>query len=171
MNFTKEHIFVFDVESTSLMGTAFAFGAIVMNTKTKEIVDKTGLLSTDPINKYADWVQQNVLPKVESLPKCNTNLELRSAFWAFYTKWKDKTEIWSDCAFPVETNFLSAVALDDIKNREFLMPFPLRDIANFITLEKDRIKLSGLNDLNPHHPIDDSFASATCIINHFNLTK
>ena len=163
----KKYIFVFDVENTSLIGTSIAFGAVVFDIETHKIVDEIQILSNENLNKCSDWVKENVLPEINDMPTCKTDLEMRTTFWNFYTKWKDKAEVWADVAFPVETQFLTDVANDDIKNREFAMPYPLFDIANFIDINEDRIKLSGLQNLKQHNPKDDSLASAVCIINYF----
>ncbi len=48
----KKHILVFDVENTSLIGSGFAFGAIVMVVKTQKIIDQIELLSSENINNY-----------------------------------------------------------------------------------------------------------------------
>ncbi len=166
-NFNKKSILVFDVENTSLIGTGFAFGAVVVDVKTSKIIETIELLSSENLDKCSDWVKENVLPKLSDIPVCKTDFELRTAFWKFYQVWKDKTQVWADAAFPVETQFLTDIAKDDIVNREFAMPYPLYDIANFIDVNTDRIKLSSLKNLKIHNPKDDSLASAICIINHF----
>lgn len=167
MEFNKDLILVFDVESTSLMGSAIAFGAVVVDVQTRKVVDEAQLMSAENLSKCCTWVTENVLPKLNDMPTCETDFELRTAFWYFYKEWKDKAETWSDAGFPVETQFLTNVAKDNLPNREFAMPFPLRDVANFIDVNKDRIKLSGLKNLKRHHPMDDSLASAVAIIKHF----
>ncbi|MCD4793400.1 MAG: hypothetical protein K8R54_09220 [Bacteroidales bacterium] len=171
LNFNKKQILVFDIENTSLIGTGFAFGAVVVDVETSEIIETIELLSSENLNKCSDWVKENVLPKLNDMPVCKTDFELRTTFWKFYKNRKDKTQIWADAGFPVETQFLTDVAKDDIKNREFAMPYPLYDIANFIDVNTDRIKLSGLKNLKIHNPKDDSLASAICIINHFKNNK
>ncbi len=167
----KKHILVFDVENTSLIGSGFAFGAIVMVVDTQKIIDQIELLSSENINNCSNWVKQNVLTHLKNMPTCKTDFELRSAFWNFYTKWKDNSQIWADCAFPVETQFLTDVAKDDLENREFEMPYPLYDIANFIDIKIDRIELSELKNLKQHKPLHDSHASAVCIANYLSSRK
>lgn len=167
MKFKKKSILVFDVECTSLFGTAFAFGAVVIDIKTEKLLDQIELKSLESISDCCGWVKENILPNITDMPSCKTNLELRSVFWKFYQKWKDKAEVWVDVGFPVETNFLNAVANDDLPNREFAMPYPLRDLANFLDVTKSRVEQSGLFDLKQHNPIDDSLASAILIIKLF----
>jgi hypothetical protein len=160
-------ILVFDIESTSLMGKAFALGAVVLEVTSGKLLDSIQLKSVEHIGECVPWVQENVLPQLEGMPECQSDLELRSAFWDFYQKWKEEAEVWVDAGFPVETKFLMEVAMDDLAERELAMPFPLKDIANFLDVSKKRIELSGLQGLRVHHPLDDSIASAICIIDYF----
>ena len=162
----KKFLFVFDVESTSLFGVPFAFGAVVVDVKTAKVIDEIEMKSTENISESCFWVRENVLPNLIDMLTCETNLEMRTAFWNFHTKWKDKADVWADVVFPVEANFLIQVAKDDIANREFEMPYPLRDISNFIDISENRIELSGLKNLKPHNPKDDSLASAIALINY-----
>lgn len=171
ITFKQNKILVFDVENTSLIGSGFAFGAVVADVDTAEIVETIELLSTENLNKCSGWVKENVLDKLKNMPTCKTDLELRTSFWEFYNKWKGKAQIWADAGFPVETQFLTDIAKDDIKNREFAMPYPLHDIANFIDISKNRIELSKLEGLKQHNPKDDSLASTICLINHFKNNK
>lgn len=164
LNFTHNKILVFDVENTSLIGTGFAFGAVVVDTKTQKILDQTELLSTENLHKCVPWVQQNVLPLLADLPTCKTDHQLRTAFWNFYNKWKSHTQVWADVAFPVETQFLTDVAKDDLADRQFEMPYPLYDVANFVDISVDRIEYSGLKNLKQHNPLHDSWASAVSLI-------
>ena len=62
----KNNIFVFDVESTSLHGSGFAVGAIVVN-KIKVEIDRFELLSIEGATKANDWVKENVIPNLKEL--------------------------------------------------------------------------------------------------------
>lgn len=160
----KNHIFVFDVESTSLHGSGFAVGAVVFN-KTGNIVDKFELLSKEGEARANDWVKTNVIPHLKDMPSCATDRELRDAFYAFYLKYKDTAEIWSDCNFPVETNFLSDVVRDDPDGRQWNMPYPLKDISTVFDIHVDRLEYCGISGLRRHNPLDDATASAGCLFN------
>ena len=118
----KKNLLIFDVEATSLHGTAFAVGSIVIDRNGNEI-DKLELLSKQGKEKANDWVKKNVLPNLEEMPTCDTDRQLRELFYSFYCKHKETAEIWSDCNFPVETNFLTQVANDDLQTREFNIIF------------------------------------------------
>lgn len=153
-----KNIFLFDVESTSLHGTGFAVGAIVANLGGTEI-DRFELLSKEGAAKASDWVKRNVLPSLTDMPTCLTDKELRTAFFNFYMKHKETAEIWSDVNFPVETNFLSAIVVDAPNEREFQMPYPLKDASTLVDVNLDRCAECGIPNLRKHNPFDDSRAS------------
>lgn len=155
----KENIFVFDVESTSLHGTGFAVGAVVYNKDGTEI-DRFELMSLEGAAVANQWVKDTVLPHLQDMPTCNLRYTLRESFYAFYMKHKETAEIWSDCNFPVETNFLSEIVNDAPKIREFEMPYPLKDISTIVDINIDRVKECGIKDLRKHNPLDDARASA-----------
>ncbi len=92
----------------------------------------------------------------------------------FYKKYKDMCIIFSDVNYPVETNFLNSVTKDDLKNREFDMPYPLYDIANFVDIKIDRVKVYEKychEKLRKHHPIDDAKASIYCYFRYMRNLK
>lgn len=159
----KNNIFVFDVESTSLHGSGFAVGAIVVN-KNKVEIDRFELLSIEGATKANDWVKENVIPNLKDMPTCAYDFTLREKFYEFYMKHKETAEIWSDCNFPVETNFLSEIVKDDIEARQWNMPYPLKDISTIIDIEIDRVKECGISGLRKHNPLDDSIASAYLLV-------
>ena len=159
----KKNILIFDVESTSLYGTGFAVGAVVTNKSGIEI-DKFELLSKEGAEKANDWVKENVIPNLSDMPTCETDKELRDAFFNFYMKYKETSEIWSDVNFPVETNFLSSVVADDIEGRQWNMPYPLKDISTLVDVNIDRCAECGIDGLRKHNPLDDSIASAKMLI-------
>ena len=153
-----DNILLFDVESTSLHGTGFAVGAIVVNKDGSEI-DRFELLSKESAGKARDWVKDNVLPNLSDMPTCETDKDLRTAFFDFYTKHKATAEIWSDVNFPVETNFLSAIVNDNLAEREWSMPYPLKDASTIVDVSIDRCAECGIDGLRKHNPLDDSRAS------------
>jgi hypothetical protein len=153
-----DNILLFDVESTSLHGTGFAVGAIVVNKGGTEI-DRFELLSKEGAEKANEWVKQNVIPTLSDMPTCETDKELRDAFFNFYLKHKETAEVWSDVNFPVETNFLHAIVKDNIAEREWSMPYPLKDASTIVDVSIDRCAECGIADLRKHNPLDDSRAS------------
>ena len=88
----QKNILLFDVESTSLHGTGFAVGAIVVNRGGTEL-DRFELLSKEGAEKANDWVKQNVIPNLSDMPTCETDKELRDAFFNFYLKHKETAEV------------------------------------------------------------------------------
>jgi hypothetical protein len=154
----KKNILLFDVESTSLHGTGFAVGAIVVNRDGTEI-DCFELLSKEGAEKANEWVKQNVIPNLSDMPTCETDRELRDTFFNFYLKHKETAEVWSDVCFPVETNFLHSIVNDAPTEREWLMPYPLYDVSTLVDVGIDRFAECGIHGLRKHNPLDDSRAS------------
>ncbi len=165
----KKNIFVFDVESTDLHGTGFAVGAIVINIINGTEIDRFELLSKEGSGKASDWVKGNVIPHLKDMPTCETNWMLREMFYDFYIKHKNDSEIWSDCNFPVETNFLTAILNDDQEGREWKMPYPLKDISTIVDIDIDRSVECGISGLRKHHPFDDAIASAYLLLKYLPL--
>jgi len=161
-----DNLFMFDVEATSLHGTGFAVGAVVISKK-GEVLDKFELLCISEIPNCCEWVQENVLPYLTDMPQCNEMSALKEEFYSFYMKWKSSCEIWGDCCFPVETNFLSAVANDDLTDREYKMPYPLYDLGTILNVEVDRNdyadRLIGTTR-RKHNPFYDSLDSAVSLL-------
>lgn len=153
-----KNILLFDVESTSLHGPGFAVGAIVVNSSGTEL-DRFELLSKEGAEKANEWVKQNVLPNLSDMPTCETDKELRDAFFNFYLKHKETAEVWSDVNFPVETNFLHAIVKDAPTEREWSMPYPLFDASTVVDVSIDRCAECGIKGLRKHNPLDDSRAS------------
>ena len=156
----KKNIMVFDVESTSLHGKAFAVGAIVIDAITGREVDNLLVKSVMGEKNCSDWVKENVLPHIKFIPTMATDVRMRDRFWEFYLKHKDTCSIWSDVAYPVETNFLEEVYRDDPERREFAMPYPLFDISSHLDESIDRVEFSELRLMDKHNPLHDAMASA-----------
>lgn len=161
----KPNILVFDVESTSLYGQAFAVGAVVLDGDGKEI-DSFQLMDERMSHNSCKWVRDNVLPKLAGLLRGSDILQLRDSFYQFYCRHRDTADVWCDCGFPVETAFLKDVVLNDHNRREFEMPYPLKDISTIIDIGIDRAVASGISGLRQHHPLDDARASARVLFNY-----
>ena len=161
----KKNIFMFDVESTTLHGSAFAVGAVVVDPEGQEI-DRFELLSKEGMDLCGDWVKKNVIPHLGSMPTCEKDKELRDKFFEFYVKHKDNAQIWSDVNFPVETNFLSAIVADSPEDRQWAMPYPLMDASWLVNIDIDRVEACGIEGLRKHNPLDDSRASVALLLKH-----
>lgn len=166
----KENILMFDVESTSLHGYGFAVGAIVANRTTGLVLDQFHLVATDGAEEANEWVKQNVIPEIEDVDNVGSINELRTKFYEFYLKWRPTSDTWSDCCFPVETNFLSAILADAPIRREWEMPYPLFDMATIISIDIDRLDLCGVSGLMKHRPLDDAIASLDALLRHTHNT-
>lgn len=161
----KKNIFLFDVESTSLHGTAFAVGAVVVNIDGLEI-DRFELLSKEGAEKANDWVKENVIPNLLDMPTCKTDKQLRNDFFIFYLKHRETAEIWSDVNFPVETNFLHSIVNDFPNEREWIMPYPLFDVSTLVDVNIDRLSECGIKGLRKHNPLDDSISSVYTLLKY-----
>ncbi len=155
-----KNILIFDVESASLYGSGFAVGAIVADNK-GNILDQFALMSTDAAKRSSPWVKENVLPHLKTgIDTCKTSQELRKQFYLWYMKHKDTCKVFADVSYPVETNFLNAIVWDNLHEREWDMPFPLYDVANFVDVNIDRAAVHpSYRALRKHHPLDDAKAS------------
>lgn len=165
----KPNILVFDVESTSLHGTGFAVGAVVLEKATGKEVANFLLKSYEGEGMASDWVKENVLPSIKNMPAVSQDQMLRDRFWKFYLEHKDTCDIWADVAYPVETNFLEQLYKDSPTEREFMMPYPLFDVSTHFDVDIDRDKKCGLLGLMKHNPADDAKASATILVQLMHL--
>lgn len=145
---------VFDVESVGLHGEGFAVGWVVVN---REGVERShGLIWCNPDNatgtqKNRDWVRENV-PHLGVFQFISTS-QVRDEFWKQWLKWKENgAELWADCLWPVEANFLIACVKDDPEKREWEGPYPFHDIASFLVAR-------GLNPLQTHPRKEDEIPS------------
>jgi hypothetical protein len=161
-----------DVESIGLYGEAFAVAGVVTDGAGATIEEF--LYSCDPYRAAGAgsnrrWVAEKV-PKIEKThfdPRA-----VRSAFWEKWVEWKLRGALlFADCSFPVETNFLSACAKDDIGDREFLGPYPLHDVATFL-LANGRNPLDTYarltHELPVHHPLADARQSSRLLLECFD---
>lgn len=113
-----------------------------------------------------DWINENVIPNLPEV-NCESLAELRDWFWEIWIKWKSEgAYMVSDCAWPVETNFLS----DCVKNsndRNWTGPYPLIDVSSILlSIGKDPVGNYGRkdNELPEHNPLNDARQSARVLI-------
>lgn len=164
----SKNIFMFDVESDGLYGHGFAVGTVVA-TPDGEIIDTFEMKSNVSITD--NWVKENVLPHLGDMPSCETSKELRTKFYDFYMKYKNSCIVYSDCNFPVETNFLTEVVRDDEDNRKWEMPFPLMDVATVKNINVSRnyfYKVNTGKKIRQHNPLDDAIASLYFLLHYYN---
>ena len=158
--------FSFDVETDGLYGEPFAIAAVV--------VDENGRLLDQFCEKcvapgIADpWTKENCLPYLNEIPDCESRAALRRHFWDFYTRYRAKCVIVADVPYPVEAGLLRVCVEENLKERKFLGPFPLIDVASVLFARGvdplvDRNAYTGRSGQR-HHPLDDAVASALCLI-------
>lgn len=152
MSKTNKYL-VIDCESIGLYGDTFAVAAVLSNNKGKilEVFHCAcmvqGVLSQlDRITFFTEGEGKKVVSECKKLNQVESLKELRDSFWKFYMKCvshvretNDKLQVYGDVIFPVESNFLAAVAKDNLEDRQFLMPYPLMDVANSVDVNIDRI--------------------------------
>lgn len=173
---------VFDVESLGLYGAGFAWGYVVVDRDSKPLGQGYGVCiegydwqhavtNADP--EDAKWVIENVLPAIREVAdgdnmltpsNCESFAHLREMFWESWFFWKERgVMLVADCAYPVETNFLSAVVRDRPVPRKWQAPYPLLDVAPTLLAagmdpigNYDRLP----DELPKHHPLCDARQSA-----------
>ena len=180
----KNRIMVFDCKSNGLYGETFAICAIVFEIDQHgeiSIIHRLELRSAEKVTN--EWVIENVLPHLPTVETVETNKELRNRFYEFYMKYKnDLYGVYSDVNYPVETNFLRDVVMDD-RFRAFDMPYPLYDISTLVDVEVDRERYYNecnaayiLQDVairkpKKHDPYWDVITSVFVLTNHPRVTK
>jgi hypothetical protein len=171
---------IFDVESDGMYGQGFAIGYIILDDK-NNIIKYDSIKSREEIKN--EWVKENVLPNLKTIKTVDTNKELRTIFYNVLQENKD-CEIWSDVNFPVETNFLSDIAKDDIDDMAFNMPYPLKDISTIVIVNVSRkdvfnnklfsryeqlIHSKNVYEIKEHNPLHDCVASAYVLTQNKNI--
>lgn len=157
---------VFDVESIGLHGEGFQVGYVVVDATGEEF--ESGRYDGDPDEALGEdedreWVTQHVKTQGPIVP-----LDVvHSMFWAKWQVWKDRgATLWSDCVWPVESNFLTAcVDYDD--RRKWEGPYPCYDVmtlrlaAGFDPHERcERLA----DELPEHDALNDARQSARLLI-------
>lgn len=162
---------VIDVESVGLHGEGFAVGWVVLDEQGKQI--SSDLLYAPAYAARGtvedrEWIEANVLP---TLPEanCDTTWNVRQQFWAAWMALKAEgpIQMWADCAWPVEANFLAACVADDPTKRNWEGPYPLHDVATLL-------RAAGLDPLATyprlpseepaHNPLADARQSAHLLL-------
>lgn len=156
-----------DVESVGLHGEGFAVGVVVVGRSgiLEEVVFSCAPEHAEGSEDDLAWVQENVpdLPRTHQTPR-----EVRDAFWSFWQKWRlDGAVLVSDCAWPVETGFLSACVRDSPDERNWRGPYPLYDLASILFAYGENPLLLTKrmpNELPAHHPLMDARQSARQLV-------
>lgn len=160
--------FVFDVEAIGLHGEGFAVGWVVVDDAGH--VHHENLLSCPPKTAVGTplnhaWVEANVpaLPITHCTPQ-----HLRQDFFEAARHWLGAGALLvADCAWPVETRFLSACIDDAVSLREWLGPYPLHELASVLLARgldplEQRYRLD--SELPKHNPLCDARQSARLLL-------
>lgn len=164
MKLYKKKIISLDVETDGLYGDGFAVGAYVFENG-REIDRFVGIAEIERIQD--PWVLENVVYALKNIPVYSSRLDLRNNFWNFWTKNKDQAIIISDYGSPVESYFFRKCIEDDIKNRQWLGPYPLHEVATMLLskgIDPDINRIEYVHNLlshtpKKHHPLDDALVS------------
>lgn len=173
----NKNIFVFDVESIGLYGDAYAVGAIVIKPDLlpietdddvqRIIVDSFAIASENQVIKAYESNNtfiKKIIGRVMEFNTCKTLADLENEFMRFYGKHSASCDIYADCIYPVESNFLSSIARRFGSKYENSMPYPLKDICNFIDVDIDRFEYAEMSNLPKHDPYYDSMTSAFSLL-------
>lgn len=155
-----QKLFSFDVETDGLYGDGFAVGAVVFENGV-EVARFSGIAEQEKVKN--EWVKENVLPHLSSLPQFESKKELRDSFWEFWMQHKDGAVCIGDFGSPVESYWFRQCVEDDLDARQWDGPYPLHEVgtlllAKGIDPDINRIQFSGYEGV-AHNPVDDAIAS------------
>ena len=160
---------VIDVESIGLHGEGFAVGYVIQDGG-KTVADNSAACpATQARGTDADraWVAANVTLPSDVLTFA-TPRELRDWFWGVWVAFKSTGgELWADCCWPVEANFLAACIADDPESRNWEGPYPFFDVATmFRAVGWNPLGTYPREDdeLPAHNPLNDARQSARLLL-------
>jgi hypothetical protein len=184
-------ILSFDVESNGLQGTAFAVGAVVLDTETcVQLTRFTGRVDIHLMETIDVWVEANVLPHIGDLDYYGLGghsrlVDMRDAFWAWLQEWKEGALVIADFGWPVEARFLAACIDDRPADRTWNGPYPMHELGTLLLAVgadpdstnrrewyKDMPEFGGEGAiLKQHNPLDDALAAGWCAIKALRLLR
>lgn len=166
-------LMMLDVESVGLHGEGFAWGVVVGECLPDGTFEEMAARwESCPVDSaYGDrdglaWCRTNVPPSVLCGTGYANPLALRHAFWLYYQAWTERyPDMWlaADCAWPVETMFLSTCVSDNPAERCWQGPYPLLDLSPLLAAagENPTATHDRQEDERPaHHPLMDARQSA-----------
>lgn len=169
----KQYYFVFDVESIGLHGQAFSYGACVVNEEghTNHWSAAHCPQSAAYGHSSADrkWVKANTSTWEHSEEVLNPG-DLREEFWELWLEAKEAFPgilMAAEVPWPVETNFLSDIIMDDPEDRQGKAPYPLIDIASVMLaagMDPMATYPRTESELPAHEPLADALQSARLLI-------
>ena len=161
--------FFIDAETDGLYGKFISVAVLVTDECGRELESFYGAIDVLPEEISSDWVKENVLPHLENAKSVyKTEYDLLEAVWTFWMKYRETSFAVSDVMHPVESRLFTECVRHNLKEREFLSPFPLLDLSTLlisrdIHWDADRQELSGL-ELISHDAMND--VKLTAVIWH-----
>lgn len=156
--------FVFDVESVGLHGEGFAVagGLYLENGAVQwEFAFSCPIEECEGDDGDREWVKNNV-PVLEITHR--TPRSMRESFWEKWENAKSQGAAMAvECGWPVEAGFLARCIYQDIKNRKFSGPYPLQEIASFMTaagMDPMATYARTPSEMPQHNPLADARQSA-----------
>jgi hypothetical protein len=161
----KQPFFIFDVESIGLHGDEFAVGGgiYVDGRPIKEFLFATHPNMAAGPDYDRVWVKQNIPPIKSTHDNTGT---MRMAFWKEWVKAKKKFPgiiMAAECGWPVDARFLAKCIDDRPFERKLDGPYPLHEIATYMTAAGMDPMLTYkrlASELPPHNPLHDARQSA-----------
>lgn len=158
---TDKPLMIFDVESVGLNGEGFAVGVVVVDQKSKAVLEKAYFAcphsSAQGKDEDRKWIESNVIPYLPP-PNLTTTEQVREEFWQSYRRIVEKhpdASIWADCGYPVEYGFMKACT-QDLSDRIWQAPYPLQEIATIRTaLGLDPTLAYDLPPDKRHNPLEE----------------
>lgn len=161
-------IFSVDAESDGLYGDIWAIGAVVMNQRGSVLDFFMGKAAVDAVRD--EWVRENVVAPCAKLGEFKSRPDLRTAFWHFWMKWREKCVCVGDFGAPVEALLFRKCVEDDPAERTWLGPYPMHELGTALLLggvdpDVNRIEFAGYlpnEGMTQHNPFDDAVVAAKC---------
>lgn len=130
-----------DVESLGLYGDPFEVSYVLIDESGQRTREMTYSYKVDfdsvPLEETREFLKKNVRQRE---PNCISLHDLLEKFWADYISIisvhsHEDLDIVADCGCPVESNLFRLAVLQDLKNRQFLAPYPLHELGTLLRVK------------------------------------
>lgn len=152
--------FFIDAETDGLYGRFLSVAVLVTDECGNETEHFYGSVKIEEDTVQSAWVKENVLPHLKNAEVTfETEYDLLEAVWQLWIKHREDSYAVSDVMYPVESRLFIECVKHNIKEREFLAPFPLLDLSTLLAArgfqwDADRQALSGMETV-PHDALND----------------
>lgn len=129
----NKKIFFIDAETDGLYGEFISIGAVVTDKEGNEL-DQFYMADREMISKKTlqTWVLEHVIPYIGSCRLIRGQKLLLEEFWKFWLKYQKDVYCVADVPYPVEYRLFQKCVEVNVKEREFLAPYPLLDISSIM---------------------------------------